>query len=67
MAGQLSRREFAKLAAGAFCAAGSAGSLSTAEMLVADAPRKLELFNYSGVKLLDGRFKRQYESARNLF
>jgi uncharacterized protein len=64
MSAQLSRREFAKIAAGAACAAGFLG----AEPLHAvDAPHKLELFDYSGVRLLNGRCKKQFDSARDLF
>ena len=64
MPGQLNRREFAKLAAGACCAAGFLGNH---QFYGADAPCKLELFDYSGVRLLDSRFKSQYQSARDLF
>ena len=64
MPGQLNRREFAKLAAGACCASGLFG----AEALHAGDPsRKLELFEYTGVRLLDGRFQSQYQAARDLF
>ena len=64
MPGEMSRREFAKLAAGACCAAGFPGS----EMRAASEPiRKLQTFDYSGVKLLDSRFKDQYQAARELF
>jgi DUF1680 family protein len=61
---QITRREFTKLAAGACCAASRFG----ADPLQASDPvRKLQLFDYSGVRLLDGRFKSQYEAARELF
>lgn len=64
MARQLNRRKFTKLAVGACCAANLIG----AEALQASDPsRKLELFDYSGVRLLDGRFKSQFEAARDLF
>ena len=64
MPSQITRREFTKIAAGACCAAG----LLRAEALPAGDPvKKLELFDYSGVRLLDGRFKSQYEAARELF
>jgi DUF1680 family protein len=62
---QLTRRQFTKLAAGACCAASLCG---TAKALQASDPvRKLEVFDYSGVRLLEGRFKLQYEGARDLF
>ena len=61
---QLNRREFAKLAAGAGCTAGFMGSL---QLYAADARRKLELFDYSGVSLLNSRLKSQHQSARDLF
>jgi DUF1680 family protein len=61
---QLNRREFTKLAAGVCCAAGLVG---TQQLYAADALRKVELFDYSGVTLLNSRFKRQYQSARDLF
>jgi DUF1680 family protein len=64
MPGQLSRREFTKLAAAACC---GAGLLGTDALHASDPSRKLELFDYSGVRLLDGRFKSQFEAARNLF
>jgi uncharacterized protein len=64
MPGDLNRREFAKLAAGACCAAGLRG---TETPNAGDPSRKLELFEYSGVSLLDGRFKSQYQAARDLF
>ena len=60
----LNRRESAKLAAGA---CGAAGFLGKHQVYGADAPRKLALFDYSGVRLLDSRFKSQYHSARDLF
>jgi hypothetical protein len=62
--GQLNRREFAKLAAGACCAAGFLGNH---QFYGADAPCQLELFDYSGVRLLDTRFKSQYQSSRDPF
>jgi uncharacterized protein len=61
---QLNRREFAKLAAGACCAAGFLGGQ---QLCGADVPRKLELFDYSGVSLLNSRFKSQHQSGRDLF
>lgn len=64
MSRELNRREFTKLAAGTCCAA---GFLRSHALLASDAPRKLQLFDYSGVKLLDSRFKMQYQSARDLF
>jgi DUF1680 family protein len=64
MPNQLNRREFTKLAAGACCAA---GFLGTQPLPAADASRKLELFEYSGVTLLRSRFKDQYQQARDLF
>lgn len=64
MPGQLSRREFSKIAGGAFFAA---GFLSADHLQASDVTRKVELFDYSGVKLLPSRFKDQYESARDLF
>jgi uncharacterized protein len=64
MTERLKRRDFLKLAAGACCAAGLAG----AKELPANEPRrKLQLFDYSGVKLLDSRLQRQYLAARELF
>ncbi len=66
MPGQLNRRDFVKLTAGAVCAAGFLNS-SDAFAANSDAPRKLELFDYSGVQLLDSRFKSQYQAARDLF
>jgi len=60
----ITRREFTKLAAGACCAAGLFG---TDALHASDPVRKLELFDYSGVRLLEGRFKSQYEAARDLF
>jgi hypothetical protein len=50
------RREFAKLAAGACCAAGFLGNH---QFYGADAPCQLELFDYSGVRLLG--FHESYE------
>lgn len=64
MAAQLSRREFLKLAAGVGCAAGFLGGH---QLTATDARRELELFDYSGVKLLPSRFQEQYQSARDLF
>jgi DUF1680 family protein len=64
MRGELSRREFTKLAAGACCAAGFLGSK---ELAASEPIRKLQLFDYSGVKLLNSRFEDQYQSARDLF
>jgi DUF1680 family protein len=64
MSRELNRREFAKLAAGTCCAA---GFLRSHPLHASDAPQKLQLFDYSGVKLLDSRFKNQYQSARELF
>jgi hypothetical protein len=48
-------------------ACGAAGFLGKHQVYGADAPRKLALFDYSGVRLLDSRFKSQYHSARDLF
>src|SRR5208283_1115509 len=45
----------------------AAGFESTQQLYGADAPRKLELFDYSGVTLLNSRFQSQYQSARDLF
>src|SRR5262245_57846132 len=64
MAGTLKRRDFLKLVAGACCATGLAGAK---ELAVGNSPPKLQLFDYSGVKLLDGRLQRQYQEARDLF
>jgi DUF1680 family protein len=61
---QLTRREFAKLAAGACCAAGAVGAQ---QLYAADVSRPLKLFDYSGVGLLNSRFQSQYQSARDLF
>lgn len=61
---QLTRREFTKLAAGACCAV----SLLRSEVPPPSGPvRQLQLFDYSGVRLLEGRFKSQYDAARELF
>ena len=64
MSRQLNRREFTKLAAGACCAVGFAGSHP---LHASDAARKLQLFDYSGVKLLESRFHSQFQAARDLF
>jgi DUF1680 family protein len=64
MVGQLNRRDFVKLTAGAYCAA---GSLAPQQLQAVDRIRKLEVFDYSGVKLLDGRLKAQYQASRDLF
>jgi len=64
MPSPLTRREFTKLAAGACCAASLLGAK---ELQATDASRQLELFDYSGVSLLNSRFKAQYQSARDLF
>src|ERR1700751_5370545 len=64
MPGQLNRREFTKLAAGVCC---TAGFLGTQPLHAGDPSLKLSLFDYSGVSLLDSRFKSQYQSTRNLF
>ena len=64
MPGQLSRREFTKLAVGACCAAGFLGSQT---LYARDAALNLSLFDYSGVSLLNSRFKNQYQSTRDLF
>ena len=64
MPGQLSRREFTKLAVGACCAA---GVLSAQALHAKDAALNLRLFDYSGVTLLNSRFKNQYQSMRDLF
>jgi hypothetical protein len=45
----------------------AAGFMGSHQLLASHAPRKLQLFDYSGVKLLDSRFRSQYHSARNLF
>src|ERR1022692_3167764 len=64
MPGKLNRRDFVKLTAGACCAA---GFLNGSESFATNIVRKLELFDYSGVKLLDSRFKSQFQYARDLF
>jgi len=66
MPGQLNRRDFVKLAAGAVCAAGFLNS-SESFATNTDTVRKLQLFDYSGVKLLDSRFKSQFQASRDLF
>lgn len=66
MPGKLNRRDFVRLAAGVCCAGGFL-DLSKSFATNTDAVRKLELFDYSGVKLLDGRFKSQSQAARDLF
>jgi DUF1680 family protein len=66
MPGQLNRRDFVKLAAGAACAAGFLNS-SEGFATNTDTVRKLQLFDYSGVKLLDSRFKNQFQASRDLF
>jgi hypothetical protein len=48
MSRELNRREFTKLAAGACCAA---GVLRSHPLQASDAPRKSQVFDYSGVKL----------------
>src|ERR1700680_4332025 len=64
MSRKVNAREFTKLSAGTWV---PAGFLRSHQLLASDAPRKLQLFDYSGVKLLDSRFKSQYQSARDLF
>jgi uncharacterized protein len=64
MPGQLNRREFSKLAAGACCAVGLLGADA---LHAGDPPRQLELFDYSDVRLRDSRFKSQFQAARELF
>ena len=64
-----SRRDFIKIVAGATCTGlagiqgASADSLQTSSL----TRSKLEQFDYSGVTLLPGRLKNQYEGARDLF
>src|SRR5579871_611392 len=63
MATLLNRRDFAKVATIGCTAA----AFWPKTLFAVDVPRKLELFDYSGVKLLDSRFKSQYDAARDLF
>lgn len=63
------RRDFMKLAAGTACAA-YAVTRSTPGV-VAEGPSsqicKIEPFDYSGVRLLDGMLKKQYDGARDFY
>ncbi len=61
---RLNRREFTKLAASACCAA---GFLNVPPLHASDARRKLQLFDYAGVSLLESRFKSQFQATRDLF
>ena len=64
MPGTLKRRDFVKLTAGACF---GVSLLGAQEGRRDDARRKLDLFDYSGVKLLSSRLQLQYQATRDLF
>ena len=65
---QANRRDFMKIVVGAACS-GLTGAPSAADQPRSNptTPRKLEQFDYSGVSLLAGRLRNQYEGARDFF
>jgi len=63
----LTRREFSKLIACAASTPPSLGSEAISALASANSSARLESFNYSGVRLLDGRLKRQFDACREIF
>src|SRR5665213_2631437 len=63
------RRDFMKIAVGAACTSITGIQSASADQLPSNptTQRELEQFDYSGVKLLAGRLKDQYEGARDFF
>ena len=64
-----SRREFMKVVVGAACSSFTGLHSASADQprSIPTSHRKLEQFDYSGVTLLAGRLKDQYEGARDFF
>src|SRR5579862_5272683 len=63
----LTRRDFSKLIPGAAFALPMLNAGATTSLAAGTTPPRLESFNLSGVRLLDGPLKQQFDACREIF
>jgi hypothetical protein len=67
MSDPITRRDFLKTAPAAACLAASVAGLAPLASAEPVAPARLEPFDFDGVRLLDSRWRAQYQAARDFY